>query len=159
MLEIWTDGACQGNGKKDSYGGWAYIVYRDKQLVCQRYGSELNTTNNRMELKAVLEGFRYAISNANFGEELKIFTDSAYIVNCLNKKWYRNWQNNGWYSSQGTPVKNREIWEQLLKYCSAYKDFEIIKVKGHRGIASNELADMLAVKGANEARINKKEKK
>ncbi len=76
----------------------------------------------------------------------------AYIVNCINNKWYINWRKNGWKTAKKTPVENRELWERLLSLIENLENFEIIKVKGHAGDKYNEMADELARRGANEVK-------
>lgn len=151
MLEIWTDGSCVGNGKAKNYGGWAFVVVKNSQIIYKRYGSEKNTTNNRMEMQAVIEALKYANKVADLDEEVNILSDSAYVVNCINDKWYVNWRINNWSN-----VKNPDLWQKILTLYESFGDnISFTKVKGHKGVVNNELCDMLARKGSQEARINK----
>ncbi len=107
------------------------------------YGGEINTTNQRMELIACIKAL----------EELKtkeypveIYSDSAYLVNCMHQRWYEKWQKNGWRNSKKEPVENRELWERLLELIEIYHP-KFVKVEGHSGIPLNERADALARKG------------
>ena len=91
------------------------------------YGSERNTTNNRMEMTALLEAFR-AITKEN--QRILVFSDSSYLMDCFRKKWYVKWQQNNWLNSKKEPVANREIWEELLPYLGRH-DITFCRVKGH----------------------------
>ncbi len=142
VVEIYTDGACSGNQFKDNLGGWgAVLFYGDKRK--EIFGGEQNTTNNRMELKACIMGLREMKST---DPRIKLYSDSAYIVNCINKKWYVKWEKNGWKTSKKEPVENKDLWVELLELTRKF-DVEFIKVKGHAGIEHNERADELANKG------------
>ena len=138
MKDIYVDGA--GSNQKTLCGGWAYVVYEDGQQVHHDSGGARYTTNNRMELMAVLEAMKYS---AGF-DNVNIYCDSAYIVNCLKDKWYLNWRKNGWRTAKKTPVLNRELWEEILKLYENY-NFNIVKVKGHSDCQGNIMADSLAV--------------
>ncbi|MCK5004753.1 MAG: ribonuclease HI, partial [Candidatus Aminicenantes bacterium] len=103
LVEIYTDGACSGNQFKDNLGGWgAVLFYGDKKK--EIFGGERNTTNNRMEMKACIMGLREMKST---DIQIKLYSDSAYIVNCINKKWYMKWEKNGWKTSKKEPVENK----------------------------------------------------
>ena len=111
IVNIYTDGACAGNQNEENIGGWGCVLEfmgREKELC----GGEINTTNNRMELTALVEALS-ALKET--GLTLNIYSDSAYLVNCFRCKWYQSWQKNGWKTSQKQPVENRELWERLLQ--------------------------------------------
>ncbi len=91
-------------------------------------GSAVNTTNNRMELTALLEGLK-AIKNRQY--PVAVFSDSAYIVNCFQQKWYLNWLKSGWLNSKKQPVENRDLWQQILNLVSQHPKVDFYKVKGH----------------------------
>ena len=146
-IVIYTDGACSNNQERINSGGWgAVLLYKDhyKEL----FGGEKNTTNNRMELMAIIKAL----------EELKtdkipvsIHSDSAYIMNCFKDKWYEKWRKNGWQNSKKQPVENKDLWEKLLDLAEnkiGLDKITWVKVKGHSGDKYNELADALARKGA-----------
>lgn len=141
---FYTDGACSTNG---SWNGGAAIVVLDNcnQEVGTVYTNATNTTNNQMELLAVIMAFQYIINNSKEKEKNIIYTDSAYIYNCINQKWYKKWRENGWLTSKKTPVENRELWEKLLTFYEKCDIIIIEKVKGHNGDKYNEKADKLAV--------------
>jgi ribonuclease HI len=147
-ISIYTDGSCKNNGKKDAVGGWAYSVLLNGEGKFEDSGAELDTTNNKMELMAVIKGLEkitplFHTSNC----KLEIFTDSAYIHNCYANKWYENWQKNGWKNSKKEPVKNKELWEKLIPYFKN-PDISFFKVKGHANNEMNNRVDYLAQSAA-----------
>lgn len=139
---IYCDGACSGNQHKENRGGWGAILkFRDKEK--EIYGGEKNTTNQRMELTACIKALEQ-IKDPSI--PIEVYSDSAYLVNCMLKKWYLNWEKNGWKNSQKKPVENQDLWVRLLELVRKYK-INFIKVAGHSGIELNEVADQLANKG------------
>lgn len=136
QIEIYTDGACSGN---PGPGGWgAVLVYNgnEKQLS----GSEKNTTNNRMELTAVI----MALNALNQPCEVKLTTDSKYVCDAVNKGWVYSWRKNGWRKSDKKPALNVDLWEELLSLLEKH-EVQFIWVKGHNGHKYNEICDTLAV--------------
>ena len=137
MIKIYTDGACKGN---PGPGGWgALIIYATEEK--EIYGGENLTTNNRMELKAVI----MALREIDPGKDITIFTDSSYVQKGISE-WIFKWKQNGWRSSNRKPVKNKDLWVDLDDISSKFT----IKwewVKGHSGDPGNERADYLANKG------------
>lgn len=132
---VYTDGACSGN---PGPGGWAAILMYNGHMK-ELSGGESHTTNQRMEIMAVLEALR------GLKEPCKVIvhSDSAYVINCFKQKWYVSWQKNGWRNSKGDPVQNRDLWEPLLVEVGRHNVlFE--KVKGHAGVEFNERCDVLA---------------
>lgn len=130
-LRIYTDGGCSGNQHDRNLGGWGAVLEfgtARKEL----YGSERNTTNNRMEMTALLEAFK-AIVREN--QNIIVFSDSSYLMDCFRQKWYVNWQRNGWRNSKKEPVANREIWEELLLYLDRHQ-ITFCRVKGHVNLDS-----------------------
>lgn len=145
---IYTDGACSGNQHTNNVGGYgAVLIYNNHRK--EIFGGEKNTTNNRMELKAPIEALKLIKKN---DISIEIYTDSAYLCNCMNQKWYVNWQKNGWLNSKKKPVENKELWQELLRLVDEFTDIKFIKVKGHSGVELNEKADELANKGMEEIR-------
>jgi ribonuclease HI len=138
-VDIFTDGGCSGN---PGPGGWAYVVLSDGQMVSYSSGGEAQTTNNRMELCAVI----HAIEDASLlgAKSLTISTDSQYVKNGITT-WIINWKRNGWRTAGKDPVKNRELWEELDKL-NASNDIRWNWVKGHAGIKYNEMCDSLVRK-------------
>ena len=133
VLRIYTDGGCSGNQSEENLGGWGSILEYGP-AVKELYGSEENTTNNRMEMTALLEAFK-AIKKG--GQQIQVFSDSSYLMNCFREKWYVNWQKNGWKNAQKKPVENRDLWEGLLPYLEQH-DIAFFRVKGHVNLNSEK---------------------
>ncbi|GAB7387429.1 ribonuclease HI [Bacillaceae bacterium] len=134
-VTIYTDGACSGN---PGPGGWgAVLLYGEHAKEIS--GAEPNTTNNRMELTAVIE----ALKRLKEPCRVKLYSDSAYVVNCFRQGWYRNWMKNGWVNSKKQPVENKDLWQELLRL-TAIHDVEFLKVKGHADDVWNNRCDELA---------------
>ncbi len=138
MIEVFTDGACQGN---PGPGGWAWAI-APEGVVCGS-GGAAHTTNQRMEMTAVLEALRTVES-----DEITIVSDSTYVVHCFRDRWYVKWQSNGWKNSKKEPVANVDIWKPLIELVLERKP-AFRWVKGHSGDRMNELVDRLAVAAAN----------
>ncbi|OEF96639.1 ribonuclease HI [Desulfuribacillus alkaliarsenatis] len=136
---MYTDGACSGN---PGPGGWGTVLMYGEH-VKEFSGGEANTTNNRMEMLAVIQG----LTKLKEPCEVHIYTDSAYIYNCFQQKWYINWQKNGWKNSKKQPVENKDLWLEMLEQVEQHK---VVwhKVKGHSGDKWNDRADALAVAAA-----------
>ena len=143
MLEIFTDGACSGN---PGPGGWAWAAAPDGTPCAS--GGEAHTTNQRMEIRAVIEALR---ANAGHGPgELCIVSDSTYVVNCFRDRWWVRWQANGWRNAKRQPVANADLWEPLIELYRAGQP-RLRWVKGHGGDPLNDLVDRLAVEAARRA--------
>jgi ribonuclease HI len=125
-VNIYTDGACAGNQQDRNFGGWGAILEYGKHIR-ELYGSEKDTTNNRMEMMALIAGL--SALNRD-GQRVNVFSDSAYLTNCLRDKWYIKWQRNSWLTSAKSPVENRDLWERLLAFLPRH-DFRFYRVKGH----------------------------
>lgn len=137
QIEIYTDGACSGN---PGPGGWgAVLVYNGKEKELS--GSEKNTTNNRMELTAVI----MALNALNQPCKVTLTTDSKYVCDAINKSWVYSWEKNGWKKSDKKPALNVDLWKELLSLLEKH-EVEFIWVKGHNGHKYNEICDALAVK-------------
>ena len=141
---MYTDGACPGNNNKGkNHGGWGvYLEYNGRTL--ELHGGESSTTNNRMEIQAVIEGIK-ALTTVHI--PVDIYTDSAYVLHGITD-WIKGWKENNWKTAKGSDVKNKDLWEELDELVSKLDDVKVIKVKGHSGVEGNEIADKLAVKGA-----------
>lgn len=134
-VTIYTDGACSGNPGK---GGWGSIlIYGD--VVKELSGGEDNTTNNRMELKAVIEALKALKSPC----DVEIYSDSAYVVNAFTQKWIDNWIKNNWKTADKKSVKNVDLWQELLVLIKTH-NVTFKKVKGHSDNELNERCDALA---------------
>ncbi|MCI9016726.1 MAG: ribonuclease HI [Clostridia bacterium] len=136
-ITIYTDGACSGN---PGPGGWGSILIY-KNVEKEISGSLKNTTNNIMELTAVVE----ALKLLKFKCKVKIYSDSAYVVNAFNQKWIYSWIKNNWINSNKEPVKNKEIWKELYELTQKH-EVEFIKVKGHSDNEYNNRCDEIARK-------------
>lgn len=135
-VEIYTDGACSGN---PGPGGWAAVLLYQER-VKEVWGAEEQTTNQRMELTAVLEGLK-ALKVRNW--QVKIYTDSAYIVNAFDRGWLKTWAQNGWITSGKKPVANQDLWQEIKRQTGNNR-VQVIKVPGHKGVKWNERCDELA---------------
>lgn len=151
-VRIYTDGACSEN---PGPGGWASVLVSDNDIKVNS-GCNPKTTNNQMELTAVVVSLRRIVSNHCKGDTYEVYSDSAYVVNSINNNWIERWRLNGWKTSKGDDVKNVELWMECLKLLSQMKQMGIkitfIKVKGHSGDTLNEYADEIAKKEVLNAR-------
>ena len=134
-ITIYTDGACSGN---PGPGGWGAILMMGDVRKEISGGSE-NTTNNIMELSAVIEALKLLKRPC----KVNVFSDSAYVVNAFNQKWIYGWIKNGWKNSSKEPVKNKELWQELYELTKTH-EVEFIKVKGHADNEYNNRCDELA---------------
>ena len=135
QVTIYTDGACSGN---PGPGGWgAILMYQDQKKELS--GFEPDTTNNRMELTAVIEAIRALKTPC----ELSIHTDSAYVCNAFQNGWLDNWSTNGWKTASKRPVENQDLWLALLEVLRPHT-FVFVKVKGHADNPLNNRCDELA---------------
>ena len=142
-IDIYTDGACRGN---PGPGGWgALLIYKDANKTI--YGGEKNTTNNRMEMTAIIEALKIVKMDC----EITLYTDSKYVMDGITK-WLPNWKKKGWITSNKKPVKNKDLW-QILEECIRKQNIEWQWVKGHAGIPGNEKADELANQGIDELTV------
>lgn len=136
QVELFTDGACSGN---PGPGGWGAILRfgtREKELS----GGEAHTTNNRMELTAVIEGLLALKEPCN----VILTTDSKYVADGIGKGWAANWKKNGWRKADKKPALNPDLWDELLRLCDIHT-LNINWIKGHAGHRENERCDDLAV--------------
>lgn len=136
---LYTDGACQPNPGK---GGWAFILLDDERKIIEQ-GYEPSTTNNRMELFAVLQGLRCFGHLAAEDDQLLLRSDSQYLINGI-RSWSSNWAKRGWKKKDGKPVLNDDIWKDIREWADKL-DIEYEHVKGHSGNIYNEMVDKLAV--------------
>jgi ribonuclease HI len=138
-VEIFTDGACKGN---PGPGGWGAIL-RYKGVEKEISGGEADTTNNRMELTAVIKALELLKEPCR----VELYTDSQYVANALTQGWAKKWKANGWMRNKKEKALNPELWERLLVLYDTH-DVEINWVKGHAGHSENERCDRLAVAAA-----------
>lgn len=137
---VFTDGACSGN---PGAGGWGAVVLTPKNAFTFSGFSPM-TTNNRMELTAVIKGLTFARKCKK--KKVHVFSDSAYVVNAITKGWLKTWHANGWKKSDGEIIKNSEMWAALYILITSgfFDEVKFFKVKGHSGNHFNEMADKLA---------------
>ena len=135
-VEIFTDGACSGN---PGPGGWGAILRYGKSEK-EMSGGEDNTTNNKMELTAVIK----ALSALKEPCRVRLTTDSKYVCDGMNLGWARQWKSNGWKKADKKPALNIELWDELLRL-DDYHDITFVWVRGHNGHKENERCDKLAV--------------
>ncbi len=135
-VDIYTDGACSGNPGPGGYGVILRHNGREKELS----GGEANTTNNRMELTAAIEGLAALKERC----AVTLYTDSKYVADAITKGWAEKWRRNGWKRSGNEPALNPDLWQRLLEQVARH-DVRIVWVKGHAGHPENERCDRLAV--------------
>ena len=137
MKRIHTDGACRGN---PGPGGWAWASGTEEYAS----GHHEHTTNQRMEVLAVIEALK-----SNGDSDIEIVSDSTYVVKCFNDKWHVGWDRRGWKNSQGQPVANRDLWEELFALVlNSGRNITFTWVKGHSGDVMNDFCDVLATEAA-----------
>lgn len=142
VVEMWTDGACKGNPGPGGWGAWMRSGGHERELC----GGESETTNNRMELMAVIQGLRAL----NKSCEVTVHVDSSYVMNGMTK-WIAGWKRNGWRTGAKKPVKNVELWQELEAEVARHT-VRWQWVKGHSGDPGNERADDLANRGVEQLR-------
>lgn len=136
-VNLYTDGACSGNPGPGGYG--AILIYNGVEKEIS--GGEENTTNNKMEIMAVLKGLQMLKEPC----KVTVYSDSAYLVNTIDKGWIYGWKKNNWRKSDKSQVKNIELWEEMLRLMGIH-EIKFIKVKGHSDNEYNNRCDKLAVK-------------
>ena len=134
-IDLYTDGACSGNPGAGGYG--AILIYRGVEREIS--GGEPSTTNNRMEIYAVIAGLRCLKEKC----KVNVYSDSAYTVNAFNQHWINNWMKSGWKKADGKPVLNAELWQELYSLVRQH-EVRFIKVKGHADNEYNNRCDALA---------------
>lgn len=135
-VDIYTDGACSGN---PGIGGYcAILIYNGIEKIVS--GNEKETTNNRMELLAVIKGLEALKEKC----KVNLYSDSQYVVDAFLQGWIENWQSNGWKTANKKPVKNPDLWLKLLEYNNVH-EINFIKVKGHADNEYNNRCDQIAV--------------
>lgn len=147
-IRIFTDGSCSEN---PGPGGWAAVFNTENKCDIIK-GNEQSTTNNRMELKAVVESLKKILSynsEKNIeGIEFELYSDSAYVVNAINNCWIDKWFKNNWKTTKDDNVKNKDLWSEFFflrnKVRASGIYVKVIKIKGHAGNTFNELVDKLA---------------
>ncbi len=133
-LDVYTDGGCLGN---PGPGGWAALIYEGPKPI-EISGHEQGSTNQKMELQAAIEVLKY-LNGYRF---VRLHSDSSYLINGMNRKWYLNWERNGWKTKKNKPVQNPDLWKELIEV-SKLHSVEWVKVMGHAGNGANERCDRL----------------
>ena len=154
MIHIYTDGGCSGN---PGPGGWAYIIIRERgmangeqenEIISEKWGAEPSTTNNRMELQAVISALEYLSGFLQSKEPVTVYTDSQYVQKGITL-WINDWKKRGWKTSGKKPVKNLELWQKLDRLVfeiSGKSPINWTWIKGHSGDPYNEQCDLLTRK-------------
>lgn len=135
-VEIFTDGACSGNPGPGGYG----VVLRYKGKEKELCGGEKSTTNNRMELSALIAGLSALKEKCS----VTLYSDSKYVVDAITKGWAKKWRSNGWMRTPKEPALNSDLWKTALELIE-FHDVKLVWVKGHAGHPENERCDRLAV--------------
>jgi len=158
-VRIFTDGACSEN---PGPGGWAVVINTTNK--CYTFsGNEQLTTNNRMELMAIINAFKKILQKERQfckpRHEYDIYSDSAYVVNTINNRWLEIWKKNNWQTTKCKDVKNRDLWEEFSELNTEIEELGVCvmlnKIKGHSGNTFNELVDKLAKEEVIKARTDK----
>ena len=145
MIKIYTDGGCRGN---PGPGGWAYLIvmntFQGAKIIAEQSGSETQTTNNRMELSAVIESLKALKTRDDMPRNVAIYTDSQYVQKGISE-WIKKWKVNSWRTSDKKPVKNQDLWKELDALAG---NFSVTWewVRGHAGVEFNERCDLLVQK-------------
>jgi ribonuclease HI len=142
MIKIYVDGCCLNNQEKENKGGWSFvaILHPDGETI-EKVGCKINTTNQQMELISCIEAMFFSVE---IGEKnVEIFSDSAYVVNCVKDGWYLKWIRNNWKNSKNEPVKNQELWKIFIELLE-FQYFKFTHIRGHSGNIYNDRADQLA---------------
>lgn len=175
MIRLFVDGSALNNGQhadkeKPCYGGWAYLVLNDNDPIDSSSGYEINSSNQRMELKAALEVLKFIKEKDWLNEpeprSIRLISDSTYLIDGINKCWFKNWLSSNWYR-EGKLIKNKDLWEQLVQVLEELGEIHILKagslrlvehhyridytfMKGHIGNVYHDFCDQLAKKRARE---------
>ena len=131
ILRIYTDGGCSGNQESSNFGGWGAILEMSGHKK-ELWGGEADTTNNRMELTAVIEALKALKRD---GLHIHVFSDCSYVTNCFREMWYESWEKNKWKNAARKSVENQDLWKELLTLVRCH-NVEFFRVKGHVNLKS-----------------------
>lgn len=151
-LEIYTDGSLKKIGDM-TFGAWGFIVVQDGQEIYEASGSEYGTTNQRMELEAIIQALTYILTIRRPNERTIIYSDSAYVINCYQQEWYIKWLENGWQNANKKNVANRDQWQKIIPYFDNFW-YSFDKVSAHSGVFWNEKCDTMVQAEAQKLKIN-----
>lgn len=154
IYSIYTDGSCRGNGTKQAVGAWAFLAQWDQKImktskefsithpIYSKVDVVPDTTNQRMEMEAIIEACQWAHDEQKLEpfDEVHIYTDSAYVHNCFEQKWYSKWLVANWINSKKQPVANKDLWIKLIPFFEN-PQFYFHKVKGHDNDDLNNYVD------------------
>jgi ribonuclease HI len=143
-LALVTDGACIAN---PGPGGWAFAFVESGKIVHEGFGTAEQTTNNRMELQAVIEALRFFLAECPDKKSIQVISDSKYVLDAFRQDWISGWKKRGWKTADRKPVKNQDLWQDLISLSERLKiDWQW--VKGHSGDPFNDRVDLLAREAA-----------
>ena len=140
-IQVYTDGACTGNPV--GAGSWATVFVVEDAIVFTKTGTMVNVTANRAELQAAYEALKHTSNERKFYSEIHIFSDSAYVVNSINKNYLNSWFKNNWKNSDGVAIKHSDLWKEIHEMLSKNR-VKFHKIRGHSGDVLNCIADQLA---------------
>jgi len=140
MIKIYTDGSTRKNGSEDAVGAWGFVAIEDEKIIHREAEGVEGTTNQRMELQAIIEACQWAKEKYDSFTDIIIYSDSAYVINCYSQKWYEKWLRNSWTTSNNGIVKNIDLWKKLIPFFIT-ANFTFSKVKGHAGDKWNCVVD------------------
>ena len=153
-IEIYTDGSLKTNlGRDLTFGAWAFIIIKDGKIEHQMADSVINTTNQRMELLAIVNALKYIDPIRLPTERVKVYSDSAYFINCYREAWYKKWMYNGWMTSKNTSVLHIDLWEQIIPFFN-HNWYYFDKVPAHAGNLWNNYCDNLVQQTAQYAKTH-----
>ena len=138
-INIYTDGAYRSSSE---IGSWAFAIYNDDKLISYHSQALEEVTNQQAEMLAVIHSLKHLEDKETPAEDVYLHSDSAYVVNCIEKEWWKKWVENNWKTSKGKDVKNKELWEELLYYAILHRVI-FVKVKGHSDNEQNNFVDKL----------------
>lgn len=152
MFTLYTDGSCSGNGEKENFGGMGIVLVKDNKVVKDYSIPAFNTTNNRMEMSAIIYAINIAkILNKNDKREIIIYSDSSYCVETINK-WMYSWVVKDWKKADKKTPENIDLVQELYKLMQFERAIKVKKIKGHNGHEFNERADELATRATEKAK-------
>ena len=150
-IEVYTDGSSKKLGQK-SFGAWAFVIVKDNKVIASNSDSVPDATNQQMELLAAIEALKIVETIREKDENVIVYSDSAYFINCYSQRWFDAWKTNGWRNAKKQPVANQDLWIQLIPYFERF-GFSFKKVKGHADNVFNNRCDEMAQRAADEAKI------